>query len=112
MGLYHCHGADMDFAMKKRSCLIRSGSSKQERQKKTNIKYIVAQNVNYITIIFRITRVTTYRQRLSWLLRIFRITSAIMPMEATLAGISEGITRTVKVSWLARASFGLIIISI
>lgn len=43
MALWHCHVADMDFAMKKRSCLIRSGSSKQERQKKTNIKYIVAQ---------------------------------------------------------------------
>ena len=44
MGLYHCHGADMDFAMKKRSCLIRSGSSKQERQKKD--KYQVHCSTN------------------------------------------------------------------
>ena len=40
MALWHCHVADMDFAMKKKEL---SDSLRQLQTRKTNIKYIVAQ---------------------------------------------------------------------
>ena len=40
MALWHCHVADMDFAMKKKEL---SDSLRQLQTRKTNIRYIIAQ---------------------------------------------------------------------